>query len=338
MACSVRLRHTASSALGYFCIAIFFLLTTHIVFIYYTIIIPNALKTQNYKSFFFHLTFGQWIAMNIYFNYIMAWWSSPGLAQDYQHLASQYSVCKKCSMHKPPRTHHCRWCNLCVLKFDHHCPWLNNCVGFYNHRYFFQFCCFMAIGCFYAGTMGYREYQFAVFGEQLFSYQDSFLRPFAIINALETIDFITYFVFIAAFTTSFLLIILIYRHVRTISRGITSVERLLHKDYARQCIEHDHMFINPYDFGLLENWKRFFNVRTIGEFIRCVLLPNIYQPKGNGIIWPDCDAQTYLKSNRFASRSSMQSPSFPPEAYMYVAATYPTHKYQTPVLSRKKIQ
>ncbi len=90
--------------------------------------------------------------------------------------------CKKCSMNKPPRTHHCSWCNLCILKFDHHCPCkntekfqlisfffeigLNNCVGFYNHRYFFQFSTFMTIGCFYASTFGYQEYQIALLGKQ----------------------------------------------------------------------------------------------------------------------------------------------------------------------------
>lgn len=44
---------------------------------------------------------------------------------------------------------------------------LNSCVGFYNHRYFFQFACFMAIGCFYAGTFGYREYQIGLLDEQM---------------------------------------------------------------------------------------------------------------------------------------------------------------------------
>jgi palmitoyltransferase len=34
---------------------------------------------------------------------------------------------------------------------------LENCVGFYHHRYFYQFCCFMSIGCLYAEIFGYRD-------------------------------------------------------------------------------------------------------------------------------------------------------------------------------------
>jgi palmitoyltransferase len=114
---SVRTRKIAARSVGYFCIGIFFLLTTYIVYVYYT-----TLKRKKYKKFLFHIIFGNWIAINIYFNYIMAWLSSPGLAKYYQNLATRYPMCKKCSMKKPPRTHHCRWCDLCILKFDHHCP------------------------------------------------------------------------------------------------------------------------------------------------------------------------------------------------------------------------
>lgn len=31
------------------------------------------------------------------------------------------SICKKCFLSKPPRTHHCNVCKSCQLKMDHHC-------------------------------------------------------------------------------------------------------------------------------------------------------------------------------------------------------------------------
>jgi palmitoyltransferase len=183
MVWSVRTRKTLSNTVGYFCIFVFFSLTTYIVYVYYATLAPSVYEKKEYKKFIFHFIFGNWVTINIYFNYIMAWLKSPGLAKDYQNQATQYPVCKKCSMNKPPRTHHCGWCDLCVLKFDHHCPCkkifnifielklfllgLNSCVGFYNHRYFFQFCCYMAIGCLYAGTFGYREYQIGLIKEQM---------------------------------------------------------------------------------------------------------------------------------------------------------------------------
>ena len=61
--------------------------------------------------------------------------------------AIKVSVCSKCNLKRPPRTHHCSVCGRCVLRMDHHCPFIGNCVGLYNHRFFLQFLVYGALSC-----------------------------------------------------------------------------------------------------------------------------------------------------------------------------------------------
>lgn len=61
--------------------------------------------------------------------------------------AARITLCEKCNLKRPPRTHHCSQCNRCILRMDHHCPWVGNCVGFKNHRFFIQFLVYIACTC-----------------------------------------------------------------------------------------------------------------------------------------------------------------------------------------------
>jgi hypothetical protein len=90
MVWSVRTRKIAALAIGYFCIFVFFSLTIYIVYVYYTTIVPSVLEKKEYKKFLFHIIFGNWLAINIYFNYIMAWLISPGASKNFQNLSTQY--------------------------------------------------------------------------------------------------------------------------------------------------------------------------------------------------------------------------------------------------------
>lgn len=58
-----------------------------------------------------------------------------------------YKYCDKCKQVKPPRSHHCSICGSCIFRMDHHCPWVGTCVGLHNHKYFFNFLMYTAIGC-----------------------------------------------------------------------------------------------------------------------------------------------------------------------------------------------
>jgi len=268
--------------------------------------------------------------INIYFNYIMAWLTSPGYAKDFQSLATQYPACKKCSYHKPPRTHHCRWCDKCVLRFDHHCPWLDNCVGWANHRYFFQFCCYMSAGCFYAGIFGFREYQIGLIGEKRFSQKNCIFHAFEILETLEVAGFLTYYIFIAGLTISVLLVGLILWHANMIMHGETSLERMLNVEYRQQCSQEGYLFVNPYDFGRLENWKLFFGARTLREFCRKVLLPSTHKPHGNGVTWDGFNVNLNALEKEHRSTTNNNNNNIRPARVFYSSSPMPNIPFGYP--------
>lgn len=68
---------------------------------------------------------GNWLLINVVFHYYMAASTDPGTIPKVTFEA--VSICKKCLIPKPQRTHHCSICNRCILKFDHHCPWVGIC-------------------------------------------------------------------------------------------------------------------------------------------------------------------------------------------------------------------
>ncbi|XP_009782344.1 putative protein S-acyltransferase 16 [Nicotiana tabacum] len=98
-------------------------------------------------------------------NYALAIYTDPGHVpssfvpdiEDPEHIVHEIKrkggdlrYCQKCSLHKPPRAHHCRICNRCVLRMDHHCVWMNNCVGHANYKIFFIFVMYAAVACIYS--------------------------------------------------------------------------------------------------------------------------------------------------------------------------------------------
>lgn len=148
-----------------------------------------------------------------------------------------------------------------------------------------------------------------------FSYADSLFTPFDILEVMEIPGFITYYIFIAALTIGILLLGLLLWHARMISMGVTSLERFLNQEYARQCHEQGYLFVNPYDFGFLGNWKRFLGVSTIGQFCTRVLWPSRHKPEGNGVTWDGYNVNTNLLLYRPDLASATRPIAFPPGLY-----------------------
>ena len=143
---------------------------------------------------------------------------------------------------------------------------------------------------------------------------------------MEIPGFITYYIFMAALTTGFLLIGLIWWHGRMIGRGVTSLERVLNEEYAYQCYEQGFLFVNPYDFGLLGNWKRFLGVDSIGDFIRRVLLPSTHKSTGDGITWDGYNVNTNLQLHRTGHARATRPIVYSPGLYPNFPGGYPRHR------------
>ncbi|XP_024280117.1 palmitoyltransferase ZDHHC16A isoform X2 [Oncorhynchus tshawytscha] len=130
------------------------ILTTSILLVVYVVMLPVIFDTYSPSWIAWHMSYGHWNLVMIVFHYYKATNTAPGYPPTMKNSIPFVSMCKKCIIPKPARTHHCAICNTCILKMDHHCPWLNNCVGHFNQRYFFCFCVSLTLGCVYCSISG----------------------------------------------------------------------------------------------------------------------------------------------------------------------------------------
>ncbi|TDG48619.1 hypothetical protein AWZ03_004948 [Drosophila navojoa] len=110
----------------------------------------------------FHVVVFHAIVLLVFMSHSKAVFTDPGIVPllsnrpDFSDLEpgmshhSEWTVCSRCEMYRPPRVHHCTTCQRCIRRMDHHCPWINNCVGENNQKYFLQFLFYAAMLSFYS--------------------------------------------------------------------------------------------------------------------------------------------------------------------------------------------
>ncbi|XP_077351767.1 palmitoyltransferase ZDHHC16A isoform X2 [Festucalex cinctus] len=285
-------------------------LTTSILLVAYIVLLPNALRTYPTAWLVWHLCYGHWNLVMIVFHYYKAVKTAPGYPPSSgENDVPFVSVCKKCVIPKPARTHHCGICNRCILKMDHHCPWLNNCVGHLNHRYFFSFCVFMTLGCVYCSLNGRIRFLAAYKALERFKHlemekpgvpvtgmgpligllptgQTDYVTPAPPYSFKEKImDKSIIYMWVLTSTVAVVLGALTTWHALLISRGETSIERHTNAKEKSRMQKMGQVYKNPFNHGKLHNWKVFLGVEKRSHWVTRVLLPSAHSPLGDGLTW-----------------------------------------------------
>ncbi|KAL1914451.1 uncharacterized protein VTP21DRAFT_8903 [Calcarisporiella thermophila] len=198
--------------------------------------------------------------------------------------------CKKCNLPKPERAHHCSVCNACVLKYDHHCPWIHNCVGHFNHRYFMLFITYMVLSSAYFVWSGW-----GVFISSL-----DFIKPWAYSYPRALLAFSI----ILAMAMGVALAALGGWHYYLVMTGQTTVECYNNEYSRRNARNSGETFVNPYDFGVRGNLRRFFSISPQYPWYT-LFFPIPVPPLGNGKSWEK--SEIWWLNNR--SRQVHGSPS-----------------------------
>lgn len=279
-------------------------LTSSVVYIFHKHVILYLLETYSSAFCFAHLVYGHYLLVMIVFHYYKAVTTPPGKPPSQIDGVPIASICKQCITPKPPRTHHCSICKSCVLKMDHHCPWVNNCVGHLNHKYFMLFCIFMCLGTIYVSFSSWQLFKDCFNPSQKWELIKSTLLFWRKDKSPKTIEKVllsdirhtcmgkshsykshVIYLWILCAVISFALGLLTSWHMYLVSVGETSIEQLINKKERKRAKSKNTTYTNPYDLGIINNWKLLLGFDNFYSFIIRVLLPCNRPPVGDGIIW-----------------------------------------------------
>lgn len=180
------------------------------------------------------------------------------------------TYCRKCSIPRPERAHHCNVSGFCVLRMDHYCPWINNCVGCYNHKFFLQLVVYGSMAAFIGIVTSLPELILCI-GKLCGIHEGAVWKE----DSLQLTDIVAFLMFGSlAIFLGVLLAPMLFTHVPLAVSNVTAIEG-----------NYDNM-ANPYNMGSrIANLEQIFGVFGPDWFIPV----DPIQRKGDGVSFPRWD-------------------------------------------------
>nr|XP_043902592.1 palmitoyltransferase ZDHHC16A isoform X2 [Solea senegalensis] len=245
------------------------ILTSSIVGIAYMVLLPLVLYTYSPQWIAWHICYGNWIIVMIAFHYYKATKTSPGSPPTEKNDAPFVSVCKKCIMPKPSRTHHCGICN----------SGRNLFLDAYNAHEHFKHLDTEKPGVPVTGDLG-------LLVGLLPSGQTNRQTPAPVYSLKDKmVNKSIIYMWVLTSTVGLALGALTIWHTVLISRGETSIERHLNSKERKRMAKEGKIYRNPFDYGRLNNLKIFLGVEKRSHWLTRVLLPSGHAPCGDGLTW-----------------------------------------------------
>lgn len=178
------------------------------------------------------------------------------------------TYCRKCSIPRPERAHHCNVSGFCVLRMDHYCPWISNCVGLGNYKFFLQLVVYGTLCSFVGIATSITEFVLVIV--KLVGIESDVWQA-----NLQITDMIAFVVFEGlAIFLSILLVPMLYTHVPLACNNMTAIEC----NYTNM--------ENPYHLG-----SKMANLeQVLGSFGPDWFFPvKPFDPIGDGVSFPRYD-------------------------------------------------